>query len=436
MPEDIPEDTHKDTGDTATDSESDDADELPADTQDDATSDVNSEDTGDTSTDSESDDVGELPADTQDDAASDVDAEDTGDAATNTEGDRQTDSTATEKYEQSHGSDSTETMKDSFDFLSDYMNKHNYGPDDFAEYSQDPEWRALQSKAFPDYELPPLTQENAYNQLSNYMNDHNYGPDDFAEYSQDPQWRELQSAAFPDYHLPPLDTPSDKVDLNQDAFDAVPDARRDAVDDTFADAPAGIKSTINDLSGELNVSDTRKYLDENGVLQEECCHYDPDDDVIRMEPGLDDGEYAEVFRHEYGHFADAKLGDLSTSDEFVNALNNDMLQFNGEEGFEAKQQMLDDLASNGAIDDRCVSDILSGTFNNDYGIMDRYKQEGADYWNHSNDYWNAGPAFARERETFANMFSVYSANGRNDSIAFLEKYYPSTTAQFKKHFFR
>jgi len=100
--------------------------------------------------------------------------------------------------------DNPDISSDSFNSLSDYMNAHNYGPDDFATYSQDPEWRILHREAFPDYELPPLTQENAYNQLSDYMNTHNYGPDDFAAYSQDPIWRELHSAAFPDYELPAL----------------------------------------------------------------------------------------------------------------------------------------------------------------------------------------------------------------------------------------
>ena len=130
------------------------------------------------------------------------------------------------------------------------------------------------------------------------------------------------------------------------------------------------------------------------------------------------------------------MGDLSTSDEFINAIDSDMRQFDGNSGYDLKQQMLNDLASNSAMDDRCVSDILSGTFHNDQQIVDRYKMEGADYWRHTNDYWDgsAGPEFARERETFANMFSVYSAKGRGDSIAFLEKYFPNTTARFKTYF--
>lgn len=95
-----------------------------------------------------------------------------------------------------------DSAQTAFNTLADYMNAHNYDPDDFATYSQDPEWRSLQRKAFPDCELPPLTQENAYKQLSEYMNEHNLGPDDFASYSQDPTWRELQNAAFPNYELP------------------------------------------------------------------------------------------------------------------------------------------------------------------------------------------------------------------------------------------
>ena len=278
-----------------------------------------------------------------------------------------------------------------------------------------------------------MTQDSAYRQLSDYMNEHNYGMDDFDEYSQDPKWRELQSAAFPDYELPPL---NDTVDINEHAFDSVPEYRKDAIYDTFLDAPDTMKSTINDLSSELTVGDTRQYIDVHGNDIDEACHYDPNDDIIRMNPNYDNDEYAEVFRHEYGHFADAKLGDLSTSNEFINAINSDINQFNGDNGYELKQKMLNDLSSNSAIDDRCISDILSGSFNNDQDIMNYYFQKGADYWKHDNDYWDGtnGPDFARERETFANLFSVYSGKERDESIAFLEKYYPNTTSRFKNYF--
>lgn len=39
------------------------------------------------------------------------------------------------------------------------MNSHDYGPEEFDHYSQDPEWRALEQIAYPDYDLPPYSNE-------------------------------------------------------------------------------------------------------------------------------------------------------------------------------------------------------------------------------------------------------------------------------------
>lgn len=105
-------------------------------------------------------------------------------------------------------------QKTSFDLLNDYMREHNYGPDDFSEYSKDPEWRILQRNAFPNYELPAIDRETAFNQLGEYMRKHDYGSDDFDKYSQDPVWRELQNYAFPDYELPPITDVSDISSFN------------------------------------------------------------------------------------------------------------------------------------------------------------------------------------------------------------------------------
>ena len=124
--------------------------------------------------------------------------------------------------------------KVSFENLAEYMNSHNYGPDDFATYSQDPQWRELQRQAYPDYKLPSLTPENAFNQLSTYMNDHNYGPDDFTTYSQDPQWRELQRQAFPDYELPPLDKADNLGKWNEIPPDITSKENLDAVNPNFS----------------------------------------------------------------------------------------------------------------------------------------------------------------------------------------------------------
>ena len=99
--------------------------------------------------------------------------------------------------------------------LTAYMHEHNYGKDDFAEYSQDPEWRVLQRAAYPEYEMPPLAQDNAQKQLTQYMNEHNYGKEDYAEYSQDPVWRELHAAAYPGYEMPLLTQEDAQKQLTQ-----------------------------------------------------------------------------------------------------------------------------------------------------------------------------------------------------------------------------
>ncbi|MCD7865208.1 MAG: hypothetical protein LUG54_04195, partial [Clostridiales bacterium] len=90
------------------------------------------------------------------------------------------------------------TQEEAFDQLSDYMNKHNYGPDDYGEYSKDPEWQRLHEAAYPDSIADkPLSQGEAFDQLSDYMNKHNYGAEDYGEYSKDPEWQRLHEAAFP-----------------------------------------------------------------------------------------------------------------------------------------------------------------------------------------------------------------------------------------------
>ena len=81
--------------------------------------------------------------------------------------------------------------------LASYMYKHNYGKEDYAIYSQDPEWRVLQKAANPDCKIPPLDSKKAYSLLYQYMSSHNYGTGDFEEYSKDPIWQELHNAIYP-----------------------------------------------------------------------------------------------------------------------------------------------------------------------------------------------------------------------------------------------
>lgn len=205
------------------------------------------------------------------------------------------------------------------------------------------------------------------------------------------------------------------------AFDELPRDRREAVYETFENAPDSIKKTVNDLSDELSVEDTKG---------DDCCHYDLVDKKIRMEPEMDNAEYAEVFSHEYGHFVDNKKGDISNTPEFREAMSKDLANFdrNTVEGRENFDNMMDDLMSSDASYDRAVSDNLSAFFKNDPEIIQRYREEGAAYYQHSNTYWSRQGNC--EAEIYANSFSM-SAQDNKASCEFMEKYFPNTWEQFK-----
>lgn len=212
------------------------------------------------------------------------------------------------------------------------------------------------------------------------------------------------------------------------SFEAIPFERREGVISRFNEAPDGIKKIVDNLESVLQVEDSEIYENEDGTFSYGASCYSPSENKIFMNPEYDNEEYTEVFSHEYGHFVDTQLGDISTEFDFVFALDADIDKVLSND---MKEQMLDDLTSSDAFYDRSVSDILSGAFLNDDDIVMRYFDEGVPYYRHTNDYWEYGPANACEKETFANLFRIYSDSGRSDSKEFVEKYFPNTCEQFK-----
>lgn len=206
------------------------------------------------------------------------------------------------------------------------------------------------------------------------------------------------------------------------AFDELPRSRREAVYETFEKAPNEIKSTVNSLSGELSVENT---------IGNDCCHYDLDAKIIRMEENIDNAEYAEVFSHEYGHFVDNKKGDVSDTYEFREAMSKDLANYdrNTEVGRQNFDKMMDDLMSSDAAFDRAVSDNMSAYFKNDPEVMQRYNDEGIDYYQHDNIYWSGYGN--REAEIYANSFSI-AAQDNKASCEFMKQHFPHTWEQFKK----
>ncbi len=206
------------------------------------------------------------------------------------------------------------------------------------------------------------------------------------------------------------------------AFDDLPRDRREAVYERFENAPDEIKNKVNELSGELSVEKTKGN---------DCCHYDLIDKKIRMEDNMDNVEYSEVFSHEYGHFVDNKLGDVSDTPEFREAMAKDLEKFDRstEDGRKNFDGMMDDLMGSDAAFDRAVSDNMSAFFKNDPEVVQRYCDEGIDYYQHDNGYWTMSGN--REAEIYANSFSMDAQNNKA-SCEFMEKHFPNTWEQYKK----
>ncbi len=83
--------------------------------------------------------------------------------------------------------------------LNNYMQKHNYGWDDYLTYSCDPEWQKLQKAVHPTSGLVDSFNGTALarQHLAEYMYAHNYTQADYAIYSKDPEWQRLHRTAYP-----------------------------------------------------------------------------------------------------------------------------------------------------------------------------------------------------------------------------------------------
>lgn len=206
------------------------------------------------------------------------------------------------------------------------------------------------------------------------------------------------------------------------SFAAVPVERQEAVYDAFKNAPDEIKTLVNQYARYLSVEDIKE------TDRVKTCHYNLLDRVIRMESTLQDDEYAEIFSHEYGHFVDHNLDRPSNTQEFRDAMNKDLAQYDlsTAEGYENFKYMLDAVVNSDAAYDRAVSDILSAFFMNHPDIQQKFYDEAINSYGHSNEYW-AHPG-ARECEVFANIFSM-AAQGNTVSCEFIKAYFPNTWDQ-------
>ena len=214
----------------------------------------------------------------------------------------------------------------------------------------------------------------------------------------------------------------------------MPSHRLDAVTDGFSNATGDVKRLICEHGEKLTVDRCRNYVDNHGQWKIEGCHYNETEKMIRMDECLDDDSYADIFRHEMGHFTDDQIGRPSLSEEFAQAIEADSYWYdpNTDSGSANLQRMLSDLQSSSAYYCHHYSDILSGVFRNNDMVRNAWEDNGDACWGHKDEYWNGsdGPAHAVEREVFANLFAIYAENDL-DTVSFVEKAFPNTTTRFK-----
>lgn len=231
--------------------------------------------------------------------------------------------------------------------LSAYMREHTYGRDDFAEYSQDPEWRLLQTEAFPNYEMPLLAQENAQRQLAQYMNEYNYGKDDYAEYSQDSIWRELHAAAFPDHELPPLsDSKEDISSVGKDTTDEVNDGNA-----KMADVEQGVTEVeIEEIEEIETEEETEKEEEAEGVETGGEVENEGEDNEIE-ESKFEEVEESEVEDIDSVMIDDVENGEYKDSGyEEDSVMVEDLVSSEGATEMENDSEMIDALGETDNVD--------------------------------------------------------------------------------------
>lgn len=169
-------------------------------------------------------------------------------------------------------------------------------------------------------------------------------------------------------------------------------------------------------------------------MDEPC--FNPNDGAIYMDEHVDNDEYAEIFKHELGHFIDEKMGCPSCEENFGCAIWADIDWFiSAESGVKTLGMMLGELSSSSAMDNRYLSDILSAMFHSTRrqwnAVMTTYDTLGVPVYGHEANYWTGKkrPENAVQLEVFADIFAIYVENDP-ETIRFVKKWFPNITNRF------
>ena len=151
------------------------------------------------------DTIDDIVVDAEDNDVSDVVAENVENDTSDIISDMPEDDVTDEAIEDVSDSDNS-----AYNNLSEYYASHNYGQDDYAEYSKDPEWQELNNAYLQEIGQEPIeygsdTDASAYDRLSEYYSSHNYGQGDYSEYSKDPEWQALNNEYLQELGQEPID---------------------------------------------------------------------------------------------------------------------------------------------------------------------------------------------------------------------------------------
>lgn len=196
--------------------------------------------------------------------------------------------------------ENVEAMEDAgdssaYDRLSEYYSSHNYGQGDYAEYSQDPEWQELNNAYLQEIGQEPIeygseTDASAYDRLSEYYSSHNYGQGDYAEYSKDPEWQALNNEYLQELGQEPIDySENDWTDTH------VEDFRDELVALGIPEDSPELDAIIENEQQGIDEINSSTPIDESGTEDlldgvEEII----DETPAETNEGVDDGEQLEV----------------------------------------------------------------------------------------------------------------------------------------------
>lgn len=205
--------------------------------------------------------------------------------------------------------------------------------------------------------------------------------------------------------------------------------RVETMDTAFDNSPSWIIENIKSLSAETKVVETnteKKHGKKVGGFIR------PKERVIYIEKSLNNEQYLEAFRHEFGHFVDFSNGTISEQTEFSQALASTRERLNVKEIDSADNtiELTSKLSGNESVVKNIhLQDLFSAVYAEDNGFIENTLQSGAGFLAvHDNDYYLEDHNDANE--IFANLFAIYSS-GDQEVISFVEENLYELTIAFK-----